>query len=134
MQTELKKILYAEDEEDIALVVGMTLEELGGFEIRHCHCGQEALDAFSDFSPQLIVLDVMMPGMDGPETLANLRKLPCAAEIPIIFMTAKAQAHEQQRYLELGAIGVITKPFDPMTLSESITELWEKHEQSQMAS
>ena len=133
MANDLNKILYVEDEEDIALVVGMTLEELGGFEIRHCSSGQEALDACPDFAPQLIILDVMMPGMDGPATLTNLRKLPCAKNTPVLFMTAKAQAHEQQRYLALGAIGVVTKPFDPMTLSDKIIELWKSHEQVQMA-
>lgn len=133
MASDLKKILYVEDEEDIALVVGMTLEELGGFDIKHCSSGQEALDSCSDFAPQLIILDVMMPGMDGPETLTNLRKLPCAGDTPILFMTAKAQSHEQKHYMALGAIGVVTKPFDPMTLSDKVTELWKNHEQRQIA-
>jgi len=128
MTTDLKNILYVEDEEDIATVVVMTLEELGDFEIKHCPCGQEALDAFPEFDPQLVILDVMMPGMDGPATLANLRKFKGADEVPVIFMTAKAQAHEQQRYMNLGAIGVITKPFDPMTLPDAVTELWENRE------
>lgn len=75
--------------------------------------------------PQLIILDVMMPGMEGPETLREIRKLPEYASTPAVFMTAKVQADEIQSYLDGGAAGVIPKPFDPMTLSDRILEIWQ---------
>lgn len=124
MSEKLTKILYVEDDDSIAQVVMMTLEDLGGFTAKHCDSGQKALDTVVEFAPQLILMDVMMPGMSGPETLENLRQMPVVKDIPVIFMTAKAQTHEQEAYRNLGAIGVIVKPFDPMALSEEITSLW----------
>ena len=102
-------------------------EVVGGFEVRSGDCGDDGLAAVDDFSPQLVLLDVMMPGMDGPQTLTELRKLSCMKGVPIVFMTAKAQTHEQEAYRALGAIGVIVKPFDPMTLSDQIVALWHAH-------
>ena len=93
---QLKKILYVEDDESIAEVVMMTLEDFGDFQVQHCPSGQEAVDAFSVFKPDLVLLDVMMPGMDGPTALQHIRKLPGGSSIPVIFMTAKAQVHQQQ--------------------------------------
>lgn len=124
MSEKLTKILYVEDDDSIAEVVMMTLEDLGGFTAIHCDGGQKALDSVVEFAPQLVLMDVMMPGMSGPETLENLRQIPVVKDIPVIFMTAKAQTHEQEAYRNLGAIGVIVKPFDPMALSEQITSLW----------
>ena len=90
--------------------------------------GQRALELAAAERPQLILLDVMMPGMDGPQTLTELRKLSCMKGVPIVFMTAKAQTQEVAAYRDLGAAGVIIKPFDPMTLSDQIREIWEhKH-------
>lgn len=126
MHTPLKKILYVEDDLDIAAIAKLTLETLGGFDVLHCASGQEALDAVPTYEPQLFLVDVMMPRMNGMETLARLRLIPQSRHTPIIFMTARAQTHEQRVYLELGALGVVVKPFDPMTLSDSIKELWEK--------
>lgn len=125
MSEVLNKILYVEDDQDIAMVAKLTLEAIGGFSVLHCSSGQEALDAFPDYAPQLVLVDVMMPHMDGMETLANLRLLPNAKDTPVIFMTARAQTHEQASYFDLGALGVVIKPFDPMTLSNNINELWE---------
>lgn len=127
MSTDLKKILLIEDNEDIAVIVMMTLENIGGFEIKHSLSGQEALELLPSYHPQLILLDVMMPEMDGIETFKKIRLTPEGENIPIIFMTAKAQTHEQEAYLELGAIGVLVKPFNPMDLCEMIQELWAKH-------
>lgn len=124
----LNKILYVEDDIDIALVAKLTLEAIGGFDVLHCASGQKALDAFPAYDPQLVLLDVMMPQMNGLQTFANLRLMPQARKIPIIFMTARAQTHEQAGYLKLGALGVIIKPFDPMTLSDYIKVLWEYRE------
>jgi len=126
MSEKLTRILYVEDDDSIAQVVMMALEELGGFVAKHCDGGQKALDAVVDFAPQLILMDVMMPRMSGPETLENLKHMPEAKDIPVIFMTAKVQTHEKEAYRNLGAIGVIAKPFDPMTLSEQIISLWQQ--------
>jgi CheY-like chemotaxis protein len=125
--TGLNRILYVEDEPDIREVAKLALEAVGGFEVMLCESGQEALERVSDFAPELILLDVMMPGMDGPTTLRSLRQLPAAADIPIIFMTAKVQPQEIKTYLDMGALDVIPKPFDPMTLSDQIRAIWQRH-------
>tara|TARA_R110000765_G_scaffold50657_1_gene102846 strand:+ start:1845 stop:2096 length:252 start_codon:yes stop_codon:yes gene_type:complete len=74
--------------------------------------------------PQLVLLDVMMPGMDGPEALRRIRQLPQGRDLPAIFMTAKAQVHEQDEYIAMGALGVIVKPFEPVSLSATIRQMW----------
>lgn len=125
MTTELKKILYVEDDPSIAAVVTMTLEMLGDYEVKHCLSGPEAIDAAPEYAPQLILMDMMMPGMDGLETLENLKKISQVANTPVIFMTAKAQVQEQKTYEKAGAIGVIIKPFDTKELCPRIEELWE---------
>ena len=122
--TELQRILYVEDDPDIQAIARLALELVGGFTVEACSSGREALDKAPAFGPQLILLDVMMPGMDGPATLAALRALPEAVLAPVIFMTAKVHAGEVAHYESLGAAGVIAKPFDPMTLAETIRELW----------
>ena len=120
MPEELKKILYVEDDEDIAEVTVMTLADIGGFEVKHCFSGKLALEILPEYKPQLVLMDVMMPEMDGTETVKAIRKMPEWKNIPIIFMTAKIQHNEQREYLRLGAIGVIVKPFDSMALCENI--------------
>ncbi len=121
---ELKRILYVEDEPDIQAVAKIALETVGGFELRVCSSGEEAIQDPISFAPDLILLDVMMPGMDGPTTLAELRKMPELANIPVIFMTAKVQPQEVAHFKSLGAIEVIAKPFDPMTLAQTIRDAW----------
>ena len=121
----LEKILYVEDDEFIAEVTIMTLEDLGGFNVKHCASGKDALLALPDYKPQLVLMDVMMPGMDGPETMETMRKMPEGESIPIIFMTAKAQTHEQKTYMDMGALGVIVKPFDPAKLCGTIEGIWQ---------
>jgi CheY-like chemotaxis protein len=110
------RILHVDDEPDIREVVDMSLGLNADFEVRGCASGTEAIVVAAEWSPFLIMLDVMMPGMDGPTTLAQLRKNPRTAEIPVLFMTARAQAREVEQFVALGAQGVISKPFDPMTL------------------
>lgn len=127
----LERILYVEDETDIQEVARLALEMVGGFTVMICSSGEEAIKAAPEFSPELILLDVMMPGMDGPTTLVTLRALEQFAHTPVIFMTAKVQPDEVAQYKELGAIDVIPKPFDPMTLSASIQELWDGHHDSE---
>jgi len=120
----LKRILLVEDEEDIRAVAEVALETVGGFNLKACASGQEALESITDFAPQLVILDVMMPGMDGPETLRAIRKLSDFTRTPAIFMTAKVQSDEIASYLAEGALSVIPKPFDPMTLADRIQEIW----------
>ena len=120
----LQRILFVEDDPDIQVVATMALEALGGFHVLACGSGAEALSRFGEFAPDLVLLDVMMPGMDGPATLAALRRLPGAEATPVVFMTARVQAHEVALYREMGAAEVIAKPFDPMTLSANVREIW----------
>ncbi|HHT00810.1 MAG TPA: response regulator [Thiomicrospira sp.] len=122
---ELQKILYAEDEPDIQSIAQMALEMMGGYTLKVCNNGQEAVDAAEAFAPDLILLDVMMPTMDGPTALQTMRQNPALKEVPVIFMTAKVQHQEIEDYKAMGAIDVIAKPFDPMTLPETIKKLWE---------
>jgi len=126
MADKLVRVLYVEDEPDIQTVARLALEALGGFTVEICNSGTEALQRAPGFQPQLILLDVMMPGMDGPTTLGRLRELPQFAATPIIFMTAKVQPGEVAGYKELGAVDVIPKPFDPMALSNQVQLIWER--------
>ena len=121
----LQRILFVEDDPDIQVIATMALESLGGFRVLACRSGGEALARFEEFSPDLVLLDVMMPGMDGPATLEALRRLPAGSATPVIFMTARVQAHEVVRYREMGAAEVIAKPFDPMALGAQVRALWE---------
>jgi two-component system, OmpR family, response regulator len=126
MTKALDKILYAEDDLDIQAIAVMVLEAISGFTLEVCSSGNEAVAKAVAFAPDLVLLDVMMPGIDGPETLAELRKFPSLANTPVVFMTAKVQPQEVQGYLNLGAVGVIAKPFDPMTLADQLREIWVK--------
>jgi two-component system OmpR family response regulator len=119
----LRRILFVEDDPDIQVVATMALESLGGFSVLACRSGAEAVSRFAAYAPDLVLLDVMMPGMDGPATLAALRRLPSGG-VPVVFMTARVQAHEILQYREMGAVDVIAKPFDPMTLAETVQTLW----------
>lgn len=123
----LQRILYVEDEVAIQEVVKLALEAVGGFSVEICSSGTAAVERAPFFSPDLILLDVMMPGMDGLSTLQTLRGLPQTSTTPVIFITAKAQSAERAHYLELGAVGVITKPFDPMRLSQNILDIWNRY-------
>ncbi|MBT9477309.1 response regulator [Polaromonas sp.] len=124
MPPPLCRILYVEDEPDIRAVARMALEAVGGFAVIACASGQEALSAAPDARADLLLLDVMMPGMDGPSTLKALREMPATAQTPVIFMTAKVQAAEVAQYKGLGALEVIPKPFDPMEISAQIQRIW----------
>lgn len=122
---KLERVLYAEDEPDIQAVARMALEMVGGYQVLLCDDGQQALEKVGDFAPQLILLDVMMPRLDGPGTLTKLREREDTAHIPVVFLTAKVQPGEVAQYQALGAVDVIAKPFDPMTLSAQIRKIWE---------
>lgn len=123
MSPPLQRILLVEDELDIQMVASMALEDLGGFEVAVCSSGIEALDRVPVFQPDLILLDVMMPDLDGPGTLLALEQLP-SARPPVVFMTARAQLSEIEEYRRSGAIDVIIKPFDPMKLAATVRDIW----------
>jgi two-component system OmpR family response regulator len=119
----IRKVLLVDDEEDIRTVGNLSLSRVGGWKTVLAASGTEAVQCAAEERPDLILLDVMMPGMDGPTTFGRLRAQEVTAHTPIIFMTAKIQKQEVTRYLELGAAGVISKPFDPMTLPSEIRKL-----------
>ena len=124
MSDTLKKILYVEDEADIQKIAKLALETVGGFEVMICGSGAEALEKAPAFALDILLLDVMMPGMDGPDTLVELMKIETLKDTPSIFLTAKALPDEGTRYRDLGALGVIPKPFDPMALADKVKEIW----------
>ncbi len=124
----LKRILFVEDDDDIRMVAKMALESVGGFDVLACASGDEAIAAAPAAAADLILLDVMMPGKDGPSTLKALREIPATSTTPVIFMTAKVQATEVAHYRSLGAIDVIPKPFDPMGISHEIGRIWARHD------
>lgn len=122
----LKRILYVEDQADIQIVARVALESVGGFALKVCSSGEEALAVAVTFAPDLLLLDVMMPDMDGPSTCKALRALPELVDVPVIFMTARVQPEYVVEYKALGALDVIAKPFDPMTLSAQIEAIWQQ--------
>lgn len=126
MGQSLERLLYVEDEPDIQAIARLALEAVGGYVVEICSSGDEALRRAPAFRPDLILLDVMMPGMDGPTTLQALRALPELAGAPAVFMTAKVQPAEIAHFKALGALDVIAKPFDPMTLSDTVRRIWDR--------
>src|SRR5262245_5812272 len=125
----LERILLVDDEADIRQIVRLALESLGGFKIHECTSGLGVPKGIEDFSPQLILMDVMMPGQDGPETLKALRENKALPHIPVVFMTAKVQPQEVAALRSLGALDVIAKPFDPMALPQTVKKIWETQPQ-----
>ena len=119
-------VLYVDDEPDIREVATLSLEIDPAITVTSFDGGGAALRALDGgLRPDVILLDVMMPGMDGPATLTRIRERPALATTPVVFITARAQSHEQERFRSLGAVGVITKPFDPMTLAGDLRALLE---------
>ena len=114
------RLLHVEDDPDIREIALMSLEMSGHFTIRQCEDGAKALTCAEDFAPDVLLLDVMMPGMTGPQLLARLREIPALSKTPAIFMTARAQESEKLALLDSGAVAVIAKPFDPIALSDEI--------------
>lgn len=119
----IHSVLLVDDDQNIRFVAQMSLEGLTKWEIVLAESGEDALKKVSEKRPDIILLDMMMPGMDGPTTFAKLKEKPELASVPVIFMTAKVQTHEIESYRQLGAAGVITKPFDPMKLADEIRQI-----------
>ena len=117
------RILYVDDEADLREVAVMSLELDPEFDVRDCGSGPEALAIARDWQPALILLDMMMPGMDGPATRRALADQPETAAIPVVFITARTQAHDVATLMALGARDVIAKPFDPMALAGRVRAL-----------
>lgn len=124
MNGELRKLLYIDDEPDIREIVEMSLGLSGELTVKTCASGAEALATLPQFRPDLVLLDVMMPVLDGPATFAKMREQAASRDVPVIFMTAKALPQEVDRFMALGAIGVISKPFDPMQLAKRVVDIW----------
>ncbi len=124
----LHKVLVVEDDPDIGRIIFLSLETIGKLAVKVCTSGEQALEEAADFAPDMIVLDVMMPGMDGMETLAALRETTTLTSTPVVFLTAKVHSTEIDRYQQLGVAGVIPKPFDPMTLKSRLMELFNTHQ------
>lgn len=114
------RLLHLEDDPDILEITRMALELSGDFEIEQCSSGDDAVRVAQEFEPEVFLLDVMLPGQSGPEVLARLRELPKMANVPALFMTARVQETEVNSLLAHGASGVISKPFDPVSLGQEI--------------
>jgi two-component system, OmpR family, response regulator len=116
-----RRLLLADDAQDIRTIACLSLERVGDWTVVPVQSGQAALEAVTSDGPyDAILLDVMMPGLDGPTTLRQMRIRSLAPEVPVVFLTAKVQASERQRLLALGATGVIAKPFDPLMLPKEL--------------
>jgi len=126
MPSELNKILYVEDEKDIQAIAQVALETVGGFTVKICSNGNEAINSISEFSPDLLLLDVMMPNMDGISVCKSLRSKPETEKLPIIMLSGKTHLNADDALLAESAIAVIPKPFDPMELANKIKEIWKK--------
>lgn len=123
--SELRRIMCVEDDADILMLIEFSLVSVGGFEVCLCASGNSALVQAPSFKPDLVLLDVMMPDMSGPETLQILRQQPGMKGVPIVFVTAKAMPDEVEKLLQYGATGVIVKPFDLVALPQTIRMYWE---------
>ena len=117
------RILIIDDEDDIREVAAMSLETVAGWEVMVANSGAQGLIRAATYKPDAILLDVMMPGMDGPTTFRELQKNPVTAKIPVLFLTAKVQATDRRRFADLGIHAVLVKPFDPLTLSTQIAKV-----------
>jgi CheY-like chemotaxis protein len=121
--TQRKRILIIDDENDIREVAALALETVGDFDVVTANGGRAGLIAARDHHPDLILLDVMMPELDGPSTFQELRQSDATRSIPVIFLTAKVQTADRQRLSDLGALGILAKPFDPMRLAGDIAAI-----------
>jgi CheY-like chemotaxis protein len=122
-----RRILIIDDEDDIRQVAALSLETVAGWDVIVANSGAQGLLRAAEHLPDAILLDVMMPGMDGPTTFRELRKNPVTAKIPVLLLTAKVQGADQRRFADLGVEAVLLKPFDPLTLAMQMEKVlgWE---------
>jgi len=125
--TTLKKVMCVEDDADIRNILQFSLESIGGFAVCACSGGLQAINQVVAFRPDLVLLDVMMPGLTGPQTLERLREMDCMRGVAVVFLTAKAFAHEVDALIKQGATDVIVKPFDAVALPEQLAQIWDRH-------
>jgi two-component system OmpR family response regulator len=121
---KLQRILHIDDEPDILAVAAFAFKKIGGFTVRSANSGTQAVALAKEFLPDLILLDVMMPGMDGVQTFHSLRADPATAGIPVVYLTAKVQTHEVQALQQTGVVAVLAKPFDPPKLCRDLEAVW----------
>jgi two-component system, OmpR family, phosphate regulon response regulator PhoB len=124
---QLAKILHVEDDESIRIIVEMALVDLSGFTLCACESGVEAIAQVEQFAPDLILLDAMMPGMDGLKTLVKLRGKDSCRQTPVVFMTARIQQAEKQQYFDAGAVAVIEKPFEATQLGDELAAIYQRY-------
>ncbi len=129
MNGDALTILYVDDDHDIREIVKLALGLDPTFDLHVCDGGGPALAMLdgAEVRPDLILLDVMMPGMDGPQLMREIRKRPEVAAVPVVFITARARIADREQYLRAGAVDVIHKPFDPLTLAAQVRELAKRH-------
>jgi CheY-like chemotaxis protein len=120
----LQRVLLADDEPDILEISRIALETVGGFEVSVCSSGRALLDRLTDFEPDLIIVDVLMPDMTGPDVLQEIRRRPELKGVPVVYLTGVIREEELEGLRETGVADVILKPFDPMTLADRINEIW----------
>ena len=120
------KILMIDDEEDVRAVAELSLARVGRMDVQTAGSGREGIAAATASTPDVILMDCMMPEMDGMTTFAEMRKIDSLRDVPVIFLTAAARKNEVDELMRMGAAGVITKPFDPMTLSEQVKRVLER--------
>jgi two-component system, OmpR family, response regulator len=124
--SELKHVLSVEDDFDLRLLLQLALETVGGLRVTFCERGEQAHAQVHRDRPDLVLLDVMLPGQDGPATLRALRADPDTASIPVVFMTAQAAPSDCEALRALGAVAVIAKPFDPLQLAAVVNDIWNR--------
>jgi len=118
-----KSILLIDDEPNLAQVIAVCLESFKGWKVCVVNSGKEGLQVVEALKPDVILLDVMMPEMDGIEVLQNLQKNPAIRDIPVIFLTAKVQTSDREKFAELDIVGIVAKPFDPLKIADEIAQL-----------
>jgi CheY-like chemotaxis protein len=122
----LNRVCYVEDDEDIQRIVRMSLERIGKMTVEVVGDPLVAIDRMTAFKPELVMLDWMMPGLDGPALFRKMREVPATKDLPVVFITAKASQRELDELITLGAIGTISKPFAPKDLPDQLRALWAK--------
>jgi DNA-binding response OmpR family regulator len=123
---QLKRIMYVDDDLDLQDIVRLGLETRGGFTVTCCDSGNQALEEIKTFKPDLVILDMVLPGMSGLRLLERMRELRGVPWIPVIFLTSKIRPDQVKEYEKLGVIGVINKPFNPLELRHQVREIWER--------
>ena len=126
--TALKTVLCIDDQSDLLLLIELWLGKFAGIDVRTCTSGRAALKLAADSPPDLVLLDMMMPDLDGLATLAALRANPATAHLPVILMTADDAPDVEDRLEEMGVLGILTKPFNPLALRKSVASLWARHQ------